>query len=212
MKHIVTRYVEALAPLGLDYDGKGLEFYPDTHPSLEMPQAKEPYLALVVGAGHFTKRIPVDKWLAIAKSWYPHPIYALGGEEDTATGLQLQEQSKGQITSLCGQLSPGGSAAWLAGARLVITGDTGLMHIAAALRRPMVSLWGGTIPEFGWLPIYPEGMNRNVSIQKDDLPCRPCSRFGRADCPRGHFRCMHDLPVQAVIDAGELLWKNNYGK
>lgn len=206
-KHIVTRYIETLNFLGLKYDGKGLDFF---LPDEKFWVPEKPFILFVLGAGHFTKRIPLQKWKQIAEAFKQYRIILIGGEEEVDSGNILTEQTENEVINQCGKLSILSSAFYISKAKLVITGDTGMMHIAAALRKPVISIWGGTIPEFGWLPFYPEGMNRNVSIQVENLSCRPCSRFGRSDCPKKHFRCMNDISVNRISEQGEILLKNNY--
>ncbi len=99
----------------------------------------------------------------------------------------------GSLINLVGKCSLLESAAIVKNASVVLTGDTGLMHIAAAFRKPIVSIWGNTIPEFGMYPYYPKGMDLNHTIEVKELSCRPCSKIGFADCPKGHFKCIAQL-------------------
>jgi ADP-heptose:LPS heptosyltransferase len=206
-KHIVMRYVETIRPFSLTYDGKGLDFYIPEN-KIEIP--KKPYVVFVLGAGHFTKRLPVEKWKELVVAFKAYPIVFIGGKEEIDRGKSLMDASGAEVWNHCGKLKIGESARLLEKAKLIISGDTGMMHIAAALRRPLISIWGGTIPEFGWLPFFPEGMNRNKTIQVAQLSCRPCSRFGRPDCPEKHFRCMYDISVEAIVAQGQILLQNNY--
>ena len=99
-------------------------------------------------------------------------------------------------------------------ARVVVTNDTGLMHIAAAYKKNIISLWGNTTPEMGMFPYY--GANnlrtnvdpRSVIIENKDLGCRPCSKLGYNKCPRGHFKCMNDLDMSRVADLVVVMWKD----
>jgi ADP-heptose:LPS heptosyltransferase len=94
------------------------------------------------------------------------------------------------VINLCGQLSLAQSASIVGQSARVFTHDTGLMHIAAALRKPIVSIWGSTVPAFGMYPFYPDGLDLNTTLEVKDLSCRPCSKIGYDKCPKGHFRCM----------------------
>lgn len=206
-KHIVTRYLDTLLPLSLKYDGKGLDFF---IPENKYLAPQHSFIVFVLGAGHFTKRLPLEKWQEIAKEFKHQPIMLIGGKEDFDLGRTLVSFIGKDVINQCGKLSILESAYYISKAKLIITGDTGMMHIAAALRRPVISIWGGTIPEFGWLPFYPEGMNRNISVQVENLSCRPCSRFGRSDCPKKHFRCMNDISAPLISEHGRILLQNNY--
>ena len=107
-------------------------------------------------------------------------------------------QSGPHVLNTCGQYSLHQSASLLRQAALVITHDTGLMHIAAALRKPIVSIWGSTIPEFGMTPFYPQDLAQNTTIEVKNLACRPCSKIGYEVCPKGHFRCMETIEVEKI--------------
>jgi ADP-heptose:LPS heptosyltransferase len=100
---------------------------------------------------------------------------------------------------MCGKLTLDQSAQVLAGAEKVVTHDTGLMHIAAALRKPIVSIWGNTTPEFGMGPFLPETMNsKPILAEAIGLSCRPCSKIGFNACPQGHFDCMQKQSADEI--------------
>ena len=90
-----------------------------------------------------------------------------------------------------------------AAANVVISHDTGLMHIAAAFRKKIISVWGNTIPEFGMYPYYPTSENEDVFenniVEVKGLSCRPCSKIGYDKCPKGHFKCMQMIDTEGVI-------------
>jgi heptosyltransferase-2 len=80
------------------------------------------------------------------------------------------------------------------------------MHIAAALQKPQVVVWGNTIPEFGMYPYYGNRETPNTEFEIRKLSCRPCSKIGFAKCPLGHFKCMELISADSVADrAAELL-------
>ena len=126
------------------------------------------------------------------------PIYLLGGPAEKEVGTQIAEAAGSWVTNLCGQLSLQASAAMVKEASLVISHDTGLMHIAAAFHRPIISVWGNTVPEFGMYPYYGDQINKNHTIEVQGLSCRPCSKIGHNQCPKGHFRCMRDIPIEPI--------------
>ncbi|HMC99759.1 MAG TPA: glycosyltransferase family 9 protein, partial [Ferruginibacter sp.] len=83
---------------------------------------------------------------------------------------------------------------------LVISHDTGLMHIAAAFQRPIISIWGNTVPAFGMYPYYGKLSSRHFDVfEINKLWCRPCSKIGYDKCPRGHFKCMQLIPVNDIV-------------
>lgn len=206
-KHIVTRYLETLRSFPVSYDGKGLDFFVPVNESMAQ---QEPYIVMVLGAAHFTKRVPFEKWQQIIASFHSFSIVLIGGKDEVNLGKALEESFVHGVINRCGETAISTSAYLIKKAKLVITGDTGMMHIASALRKPVISIWGGTIPEFGWLPFYPEGMNRNRTIQVDNLSCRPCSRFGRSECPKKHFRCMNEISASSVYEQGQVILQHNF--
>jgi len=95
------------------------------------------------------------------------------------------------VINACGIFSIQQSASVIARAEWVITPDTGMMHIAAAFSKKIISVWGNTIPEFGMGPYKPNAENKIVEMK--NLSCRPCSKLGYEQCPKGHFKCMNEI-------------------
>lgn len=205
--HIVDRYLATVAPLGVSNDGQGLDYYikpgdevntsglfdPRVYGQLGVENSASHYIAFVIGAAHATKRLPREKITEICKQLAPQPIVLLGGPEDSAAGSAIALQAGPHVVDMCGKLKLNQSASVVRQAARVITHDTGLMHIAAAFRRPITSVWGSTVPAFGMYPYYPQGLQLNKSVEVPDLPCRPCSKIGFQKCPQGHFRCMQQI-------------------
>ncbi|MCK4361595.1 MAG: glycosyl transferase, partial [Bacteroidales bacterium] len=78
--------------------------------------------------------------------------------------------------------------------------DTGLMHIAAAFKKQIISIWGNTVPAFGMYPYLPETeKNKSVIVEIKNLRCRPCSKLGYKKCPKGHFDCMQKITEDKII-------------
>ena len=199
-KHIVDRYMETVLPLGVKNDGKGLDYFIAQNDEVDMqrllPAAfHQGYDALVAGGSYFTKRIPLHQLLEISKN-NKRPLVLLGGKEDTDIANQVAIAYEGKVINLCGVLSLNQSASVIRQAQKVITSDTGLMHMAAAYKKDIVSLWGNTIPEFGMGPYLP-GENSKI-LEVKGLSCRPCSKLGYRKCPKGHFKCMNNIDVSHV--------------
>jgi len=112
----------------------------------------------------------------------------------------IENYYSNRIINLVGKCSLLESAAIVKNAAVVLTGDTGLMHIAAAFHKPIVSIWGNTVPEFGMYPYYPKGIDLNRTMEVPKLPCRPCSKIGFADCPKGHFKCIEELNISKITE------------
>lgn len=202
-KHIVDRYFDALKPLGIKNDFSGLDYFSGLEngaiKKLLPEQFQKRYVVFSLAGTYFTKKIPYEKWLEMAQL-SPLPILLLGGPSEKDIGEKLQSEMLSQpIYNTCGDISLNQSAALISDAELVITGDTGLMHIAAAYKKKVVSLWGNTIPEFGMYPYIPHKPENVSIIENKDLSCRPCSKLGYKKCPKGHFDCMMKLDVSNVF-------------
>jgi ADP-heptose:LPS heptosyltransferase len=202
---IVDRYMETVESLGVKNDGKGLDYFisgEDENILQTLPENfRNGHLAFVIGAKHFTKQMPAEKIISICKK-ISTPVILLGGKEDVAKGEKIvSELSASHILNMCGKLSLNQSAAIIKHARKVITHDTGLMHIAAAFKKEIISVWGNTVPEFGMAPYYGTQQVRNLKFEIQNLKCRPCSKIGYEKCPLGHFKCMmlHDENEIAAV-------------
>jgi ADP-heptose:LPS heptosyltransferase len=197
-QHIVDRYFEAAANIGVTNDGKGLDYFINDKDEIDIVSSlpalfHNDYHALVVGGSYFTKQIPLNKLKEIC-STSSLPLILLGGKEDAAIAEQVYQFHKNKVLNLCGKLNLNQSASIIQQANKVITSDTGLMHIAAAYKKDIISLWGNTIPEFGMGP-YLAGKNSQV-LEVANLSCRPCSKLGYKKCPKGHFKCMNDIQLK----------------
>lgn len=200
--HVVDRYFTAVAPLNVINDGKGLDYFipeKDEVPVQQLPFTHlAGYCVIVVGAKHFTKQIPMVKLEELC-SKIKIPILLLGGPDDVYLGLQLENKDHFKISSACGRYNINQSAAVIKRAKYIITPDTGMMHIAAAFNKRIISIWGGTEKRLGFTP-YLVNNSTSVIIENNQLSCRPCHRFGLDKCPKGHFKCMMDLDMQKVVD------------
>jgi ADP-heptose:LPS heptosyltransferase len=201
-RHIVHRYMDAVRALGVSYDGQGLDYFipPESEVDLKNidPDLKpEQYVAFAIGATHATKRLPLLKTIDLCRK-VEGTVVLLGGKAEMEAGKAIADRVGKRIIDTCGQLNLHQSASLLRQSAKVLTHDTGMMHIAAAFQKKIVSLWGNTTPRFGMYPFYPEGMNRNTTVEVSGLSCRPCSKIGYAECPKGHFRCMNEIDPAAV--------------
>lgn len=199
--HIVDRYLETLKDFGVKNDGCGLDYF--IAPEEETTQKDIPvshqagYIACVIGAAHGTKRWPDHKWKEFCAA-VRYPVMLLGGPEDRERGDAIAKVDDVKVYNACGKFSLNESADLVRKARLVVTHDTGLMHIAAAFKKPVISLWGNTVPAFGMTPYYGEKLVPSVILETKKLWCRPCSKIGFEKCPLGHFRCMERIEAGAV--------------
>jgi len=190
--HIVERYLETVKFLGVCNDEQGLDYFLAKQYSLPdlLPTTHQNFVGLVIGAQHTTKRLPNSKLQEICKN-LQKPIVLLGGKEDIERGEDIVNGNN-HVFNGCGKFSLDQSAFLVKMAASIITHDTGLMHIAAAFNKPIVSIWGNTVPEFG---MYPYRVDKSTILEVQGLACRPCSKIGYQKCPKGHFKCMNDINV-----------------
>jgi ADP-heptose:LPS heptosyltransferase len=199
--HIVDRYLKAASKLGIVNDGKGLDYFIPKEGEFDintLPEAfRDGYAAFVTGAKHATKRLPEHKIISLCKK-LDIPVILLGGPEDAGMAEKIASECGSSVISMCGKLSLNQSASVIKQAKVVISHDTGLMHIAAAFRKKIVSIWGNTVPKFGMYPYMPGDEEKSAIIEVKGLKCRPCSKLGYDHCPKGHFHCMEWIDEERV--------------
>lgn len=202
--HIVDRYFETARSLGVVNDGKGLDYFIPENEQLSMPdlpiQYRDGFIGAVIGGQHQTKLFPIGKWIDLIKK-INEPIVLLGGPDDVGMGEEIEKFFGDKVWNTCGKFSLNQSASLIRIADQVITNDTGLMHIAAAFKKPITSLWGNTTPDFGMYPYLPKDQIHEMSmIQVYDLKCRPCSKIGYSKCPKKHFYCMNKIEIERILE------------
>ena len=193
--HIVDRYMNTLSWLEVINDGKGLDHFiaADEHvPLSRLPHThRMGYAAYAIGGQHATKRLPVARMIELCHQ-LNGPVVLLGDQRDWAVGEVIRAELGDQfIYNACGSFSINQSASLVRQAQVVFSHDTGLMHIAAAFGKPIVSIWGSTTPQLGMYPYK----TRHLVLENTSLGCRPCSKIGHDKCPLGHFNCMNQLPL-----------------
>lgn len=207
--HIVDRYMEAVAPLGVKMDELGLDYFIPEKDEVETVWLPGPfqkgYVAFVIGGKYATKRLPEDRMISLCDR-INKPVLLLGGKEDYEQGERLEAffkrkpgfdtfddglkalGKKAIVYNGCGKFNLNQSASILRNARFVFTHDTGLMHIAAAFKKELFTIWGSTVPAFGMYPYR----TKFTIFENKRLRCRPCSKLGYRRCPKGHFKCMRE--------------------
>jgi heptosyltransferase-2 len=195
--HIVDRYLSTVSSFGVRNDMKGLDYFIPAKDEVDITTMPfREYTGMVIGAAHATKRLPLHKLAELALK-IKGPLVLLGGREDAAIGEQIKENDPTRIFNACGKYNLNQSASLVKQARAVVSHDTGLMHIAAAFHKPIVSVWGNTIPAFGMYP-YSEHREFSLMSEVDGLACRPCSKIGYDKCPKGHFKCMEEQDLEKI--------------
>ena len=210
--HVVDRYLETVKPLGISNDGNGLNYFipqQDLISPEQLPLSHlHGFIAIGIGGNHNTKKLPVAKLQQLVKH-LSLPIILLGGKEDVEIGESIRAIDPIKVFNACGKFSINQSASIIQLSRSVITHDTGMMHVAAAFNKKIVSIWGNTVPEFGMSPFYgnnlPQSNLQKLSniVEVKKLWCRPCSKLGYQKCPLGHFKCMNNHDEKNIAALAE---------
>lgn len=191
--HIVERYFQATKFLNVQNDGLGLDHFIDE--SVKVDHLPEKYNAFVIGGSFATKRLPPEK----IKEIVDHsdlPVVLLGGGSEDGESAKIISKSEKSV-DLVNKISLSESAWVVKNAQKVVSHDTGLMHVAAAYNKEIISIWGNTVPDFG---MYPYLVDKSYVFENNDLACRPCSKLGHSKCPKKHFKCMNDLDVKLISE------------
>lgn len=192
--HIVDRYFQAVAKLNVQNDQLPCDFFIAPSEIINVTTVGlEPksYITFAIGAQFFTKRMPVSKMVEIVKQ-LKQPVVLLGGPMDFKNGEALVNALKDhQLFNFCGKYSLQQSASFVQQSAVLLTHDTGLMHIASAFEVPTVSVWGNTVPALGMYPYFPQSPEKFSIHERKEVRCRPCSKIGFQQCPKKHFDCMN---------------------
>lgn len=214
---VAERYLETVSSFGLRDDGEGPEvFVPEetltrirsglTKFQLDRYRA---VIGLVPGARHQTKRWLPERFVEVGTHMAGvenAKVFVFGGKEEADYCGDIAQMinancGSSAAESFAGKVSLLETAAMFDHCSLVVTNDTGLMHLAAARKRKLVAIFGSTVKEFGFVPV---GVP-NAVIERPSLACRPCSAIGAALCPQEHFHCMKQIPASEVVAAAQLL-------
>lgn len=206
--HVVERYMKVIQPLEAKMDSLGLDYFiPDKDEVEEswLPQTHSNGYAVFAISGAFnTNKLPVKRMIELCDR-INKPIVLIGDKEGIITAKQIEDffepgsekeekeiedlNKKTVIFNACGKFSINQSASVLSRASWVFTHDNAMMHIAAAFKKPIYSIWGNTMPTFGKYPYR----TQFTIFENNKLRCRPCSTSGFEKCPKGHFKCMNEL-------------------
>ncbi|MFO7843062.1 MAG: glycosyltransferase family 9 protein, partial [Bacteroidales bacterium] len=192
--HIVDRYLETLSVFDVQNDQQGLDYFIPDRDHVDLNTLSDElaggYVGVVVGAYHNTKKMPSEKIVSVCRK-IDKPVVLLGGPNDQKEAENIKNAVGTNIFNACGKYNINQSASLVKQANVILTPDTGLMHIASAFKKKIVSVWGNTIPEFGMYPYLPSPQSEIMEIK--GLKCRPCTKIGFSQCPKKHFKCILDL-------------------
>lgn len=167
-----------------------------------LPQGKT-LIAIFPGAAHQTKLYPVGQLARMLRLFLqdaPHSgqyqFVILGSASESYLGEELVKAAPAQVSNLCGKFNLEELIAVLNRMAVVISNDSGPMHIAAALGKPQIAIFGATHPSLGFAP-----QNPKAKLLVADLDCQPCSLHGGERCPRGDFHCMKAISPEILLEA-----------
>ena len=199
--HIVDRYLETLKVFDIKNDEKGLDYFIPEKDEVNLLDISEDFnngfVGVVVGAFHNTKKLTKEKLISICKN-LDKPILLIGGPENKNEAEEIKNAVGNNIYNTCGVYNINQSASLVKQANVILTPDTGLMHIASAFKKKIVSIWGNTVPEFGMYPYLSHPDSEIIEVK--DLKCRPCTKIGFKECPKKHFRCINDLDENQIVN------------
>jgi lipopolysaccharide heptosyltransferase II len=154
-------------------------------------------VALAPGAAHATKRWPLEHWRSLVQRLAREcHVIVVGAVEDAPLGAELARVAPDRVLNAAGQFGLQHTGVLLRRASAVVSGDTGVMHLASAVGTPVVALFGPTVQSFGFFP-YTE----RARVVELPLGCRPCTSKGGPRCPLGHHRCLRDIRPELVYEA-----------
>jgi ADP-heptose:LPS heptosyltransferase len=212
-KHVVERYLSTLSDLVSDWPIVSATHQYSIPPGAQFDiQARyhlvpKSYVAIAIGAQFATKRLPTDMLIDLIKK-IDGPVLLLGGKEDQAASSAILDACQGQQLVSAVGLTNIHESAWLVkNARILLTHDTGLMHIGASFDVPLHVIWGNTIRDFGMYP-YRIDQEEVYQYEVTGLSCRPCSKIGHQSCPKGHFACMRKQDLNKIALAVNSLTSN----
>lgn len=201
---VAQKYIETVSQLSIKNDNQGLElFVPNDVIDIAKDKINfsesERYIAIAPSAKHETKRWLPERFAELGDRLmekFNTKIILMGGKEDIQRCKVVESMMKNKPINICGKTSLLESAGILSICEMLITNDSGLMHIGSAMKIKVVAIFGSTVKEFGFSPYG----TKSIIVEKP-IPCRPCSHIGRDKCPKEHFKCMREIQVDDVFHA-----------
>lgn len=203
---VAERYFEAARELEVRPDGGPPDFFISEEADCRAAERllslglgrERPVVAIAPGAAHATKRWPIEHWVELAGRITPTgaDIAILGGPDDVEVARAIATAVGSSVGSLAGTLGLQETGAVIRRSEVLVSGDTGVMHMATGVGTPVVALFGPTVRQFGFFPY-----RSHSTVAQLDLPCRPCSAHGTRRCPLGHHHCMRQMVPDLVFPA-----------
>ncbi len=189
--NVIRNYFQAAKALGVKYENNAPVIY------VKKPVVKERNAGIACGARYFTKRWPEEKYAELAGrlSGDGYSVTLFGGKDDLPSAERIAALSGANIKNLAGKTGILELAEAMSACAFVIANDSGPMHIASAAGTPVIALFCGTSPKFGFAPAY--GKNTVINF---DIPCKPCGIHGQKFCWAGGFKCADKIAVKSILE------------
>ena len=198
--HVVDRYFKTVKKINVINDGKGLEYFIGPNINIDFDVQKT-FIAWSIGGTYEQKVLSKEQIIEVCNK-ISIPIVLLGGDNEKGVGSQIIKESTNRfISNFCGALSLDESAYLIKKSCLVLTNDTGLMHIAACFKKLIISFWGCTKPSLGFSPYMAD--KESVEIVFQPL-VRPCSKHG-SSCRLTKTGCVKNISTNQIL---EVLYKS----
>lgn len=198
---IAVHYIKAIYP---DYNSDDLHLYFQIPSDIEkkslekipVEYSNQKIIGICPGSKHFTKRYPVEKFKVLIQKFLNSnfAVALFGGKDDLEICKELEIGTSVKNFQNNNDLLE--TASIMKKCSLLITNDSGLMHLASLLQIPTITIFGSTVKEFGFFPIY----NKSIVVENKNLKCRPCSHIGRSNCPKKHFKCMNEIEPDFIFN------------
>ena len=195
-KHVVDRYIDTVAHLGVSNDHKGLDYFmaPDTSVDVDL---NKPFIAWSIGGSFAPKKLALAQVADVCNK-IDVPVYLLGGSQEVEEAEAIIEAcGQPNIKSFCGKLSLDQTALLIKKSRVLLSNDTGLMHIGAAFKKSIVSFWGCTKPSLGFAPYAAASDSLEIL---SNISKRPCSKHGKS-CKHKRFGCIKFIDSKDIEKA-----------
>lgn len=214
---VALRYLETVRTLGVEDDRMGLELFvseDDISRTSKLVQDSgfrldQQFIGVCPSAKHNNKMWSKERFAEAAAALsehYGNPVVLFGSEDEGQRCNEIEallqtRRPRPRVLNLAGRISLTETAATMDYCSIVLTNDSGLMHIAAARKRNVAAIFGPTVRELGFFPFG----TQSVVVENKELDCRPCTHIGLPECPKGHFNCMNGISSAQVIESANAL-------
>jgi lipopolysaccharide heptosyltransferase II len=204
--HVYQRFIEAAKPIDVKNDNEGTELFIPSNIDVKVLQVllsngligDKPYVLFCPGASFKNKQWLPERFVELAKYLLDKEdvnVVLSGGRAEEDICKYILQETNGRVIDLSVRFTILESAVIAKYAKAVVANDTGMLHIAEALKVPVVGIYGPTSRQLGYYPILEKSL-----VVEVDLPCRPCTKMGAQSCPKKHWKCMKEISALMVYN------------